>query len=407
MDKTNLAERELTADQAERRIHTELSRLGLTPHTRTLGSKVVAVQASLHGDDNRHARGSGKRYADQAHLGALYEALEHYWTDELCTYDVHHETERYFKDTPVFADDSLLHRLTCQQNVRITCRTYVCPPWHDRFSYPLALTSPNGSRLPSSPGMADYRAVQRYASNNGTAIGATYNEAMLHAANECIERDAVSLFLLDHFYYQNHPPLRRVARLAESDELGRLWADAEQEIDGEIVLVDISTEFMTRTFLAFTTKPGAHPQVFGSGSSLDPRHAAWRALTELVQLQLSAAEPEYHQTLVNALRNLQPFPRLLRCALFDPQMLLHRCVQHEVRLAGSAKDLSVDNQLHLLTQDLRIHGRTLGAAILQRTELGTTLLNVVIPGLERFFLVSSGNVVIPQARGRTLERPAP
>lgn len=120
MDKTTLAERELTADQAERRIHTELSRLGLTPHTRTLGSKVVAVQASLHGDDNRHARGSGKGYADQAHLGALYEALEHYWTDELCTYDVHHETERYFKDTPVFADDSLLQRLTCQQNVRIT-----------------------------------------------------------------------------------------------------------------------------------------------------------------------------------------------------------------------------------------------------------------------------------------------
>ena len=66
----------------------------------------------------------------------------------------------------------------------------------------------------------------------------------------------------------------------------------------------------------------------------------------------------------------------------------------------------MENQLYLLTQDLRIHGRTLGAAILQRTELGTTLLNVVIPGLERFFVVSSGNVVIPQARGRTLERPA-
>jgi len=271
----------------------------------------------------------------------------------------------------------------------------------------VALTSPNGSRLPSSPGMADYRSVRRYASNSGTAIGATYNEAMLHAANECIERDAVSLFLLDHFYYQNHPPLRRVARLTESDELGRLWADAEQEIDGEIVLVDISTEFTTRTFLAFTTKPGPHPQVFGSGSSLAPRHAAWRALTELVQLELSAAEPEYRQTLANALRNLQPFPRLLRCAQFDPQTLLHHCVQHEERLPDSAKDLSVQNQLHLLIQDLRIHGRTLGAAVLQRTELGTTLLNVVIPGLERFFVVCSGNVVVPQARGRTLERPAP
>ncbi|MGY2440650.1 YcaO-like family protein [Pseudomonas sp. SDO52101_S400] len=406
MDKTRMAERELTADQAERRIHTELSRLGLTPVTRTLGSKVVAVQVSLHGSDNRHARGGGKGYADQAHLGALYEALEHYWTDQRITTDVHHETERYFKDTPIFADDSLLHRLTCQQNVHIACRTYVCPPWHDRFSYPLALTSPNDSRQPSSPGTADCRAVRRYASNSGTAIGATYSEAMLHATNECIERDAVSLFLLNHFYYENHPPLRRVVRLGDHDDLGRLWADAEQEIGGEIVLMDISSEFKARTFLAFTTKPGIHPQVFGSGCSLDPRHAAWRALSELVQLQLSATESEYQQLLANALRNLQPFPRLLRCAQFDPQTLLHRCEQLEVTLPGAGEDISVSDQLHLLTQDLQSHGRTLGASILQQTELGTTLVNVVIPGLERFFVVSSGNVVTPQARGRTLKRPA-
>ncbi|PMW97074.1 hypothetical protein C1X59_23490 [Pseudomonas sp. FW215-R2] len=407
MDKTRMAERELTADQAERRIHAELSLLGLTPVTRTLGRKVVAVQASLHGSDNRHARGCGKGYADQAHLGALYEALEHYWTDEHFATDVHHETERYFKDMPIFADDSLLHRLTCQQNVRITCRTYVCPPWHDRFSYPVALTSPNGSLQPSSPGTADCRAVRRYASNSGTAIGATCSEAMLHATNECIERDAVSLFLLNHFYYENHPPLQRVARLGDGDELGRLWANAEQEVGSEIVLVDISSEFKARTFLAFTTKPTPHPQVYGSGCSLDPRHAAWRALTELAQLQLSAAEPEYHQTLVNALRNLQPFPRLLRCAQFDPQTLLHRSPQHEVTLPGVGEDMSVDDQLHLLTQDLQSHGRTLGASILKQTKLGTTLINVVIPGLERFFVVSSGNVVIPQARGRTLERPVP
>ncbi|WP_192558410.1 YcaO-like family protein [Pseudomonas allokribbensis] len=407
MDKTRMAERELTADQAERRIHAELSLLGLTPLTRTLGRKVVAVQASLHGSDNRHARGCGKGYADQAHLGALYEALEHYWTDERHAFDVHHETERYFKDTPIFADDSLLHRLTCQQNVRIPCRTYVCPPWHGLFSYPVALTSPNGSRQYSPPGTADYRAVQRYASNSGTAIGATCSEAMLHATNECIERDAVSLFLLNHFYYENHPPLQRVARLGDGDELGRLWADAEQEVGSEIVLVDISSEFKARTFLAFTTKPTPHPQVYGSGCSLDLRHAAWRALTELAQLQLSAAEPEYHQTLVNALRNLQPFPRLLRCAQFDPQTLLHRSPQHEVTLPGVGEDMSVDDQLHLLTQDLQSHGRTLGTSILKQTKLGTTLINVVIPGLERFFVVSSGNVVIPQARGRALERAAP
>ncbi|WP_065258294.1 YcaO-like family protein [Pseudomonas bananamidigenes] len=406
MDKTRMAERELTADQAAQRIQTELSRLGLSPVTRTIGSNVVAVQASLYDNARRRARGWGKGYADQAHLGALYEALEHYWTDERPATEGHLKTGHYFNDTPIFADDSLLHRLTCQRNRRIRCRRYVSPSGQDLFSYPVALTSPNGTRPCSSTDMADCRAVQRYASNSGTAIGATCSEAMLHATNECIERDAVSLFLLDHFYYENLPPLRRVARLEGADELGRLWNDAEQEIGGEIVLVDISSEFKARTFLAFTTKPGALPQVFGSGSSLDPRHAAWRALTELVQLQLSTAEPEYQRQLNNALRNLQPFPRLLRCARFDLQTLLHRCAQHEMKLPAHGEDLTVARQLRLLTRDLQNHGRTLGASILKQTALGTTLVNVVIPGLERFFVVSSGNVAIPQTRGRTLKRTA-
>jgi ribosomal protein S12 methylthiotransferase accessory factor len=60
-------------------------------------------------------------------------------------------------------------------------------------------------------------------------------------------------------------------------------------------------------------------------------------------------------------------------------------------------------QIGLLAEDLHRYGRTLGIAPLHQTALGTTLVNVVIPGLERFFVVSSGNVVIPQARGRRLE----
>ncbi|MCU0121128.1 YcaO-like family protein [Pseudomonas sp. B2M1-30] len=404
MDKTRIAERELTAHQAEQRIRAELSRLGLTATTRTLGSKVLAVQASLHGSDNRLARGSGKGYAGQARLGALYEALEHYWADSLCTRDIHYEAAHYFTDTPMFADDSLLQRMTVLPDARIACRTYVCPLWHDIFSYPVALIAPNCSppRLPHDT--VDYRAVQRYASNSGTAIGASYQEALLHGANECIERDAVSLFLLRHFYYEHRPPLRRVARPHEDDSLGRLWADAEKEIGSEIVLVDISSEFLARTFLAFSAASGAHPRVFGSGCSLDARHAAWRALSELVQLRLAAAEPEYRQTLDNALRHLQPFPRLLRCARFDPRVLLDRCPQHEVRLPDSSEDLPVEEQVYRLLQDVQSHGRTVGATILERTRLGTTLLNVVIPGLERFFVVSGGNVVIPQTRGRRLQR---
>ncbi|MFW9080766.1 YcaO-like family protein [Pseudomonas sp. P2757] len=403
MDNTRIAERELTADQAQQRIDAELFRLGIASTTRTLGRNVVCVQAILRDSHGRQARGAGKGYAEHARLGALYETLEHYWSDDLRPADAHYQTGRYFSDTPLFADDSVLRLVAGQQNRGIACRTYTCPAQTVEFSYPLALTSPAYIQQRFTRDTTNYRALQRYASNSGTAIGASYYEAVLHAANECIERDALSLFLLNHFYYQNHLPLRRVARLDQSDSLGRSWADAEQEIGGSIVLLDISNEFKARTFLAFSSAAGALPRVFGTGCSLDARHAAWRALSELVQLHLAATQTEYRKALGNAQRHLVPFPRLLRCVRFDPHALLHVCPHREVTLRDPVEQTSLAEQVDYLLRDLHNHGRTPGVCILKQTELGTTLANVVIPGLERFFVVSSGNVVIPQVRGRRLE----
>ena len=73
MDSIRMIERELTADQAYQRIQTELSRLGMTPATLTLGQNVVAVQATFTDSKGLPvARGAGKGYAVQATIGALY-----------------------------------------------------------------------------------------------------------------------------------------------------------------------------------------------------------------------------------------------------------------------------------------------------------------------------------------------
>ncbi|CAN7573764.1 YcaO-like family protein [Pseudomonas sp. LjRoot263] len=400
-----LAERELTLEQAEQRIHAELDSLGLRVDTRTLGQQIVAVHASASSSDHHHtARGSGKGYPRHARVGALYEMLEHYLSDHLDTSDIHYVAPRYFSDTSLFTDDTALALIAEQPNAITACRQYTDVLKRTSFTYPVALCTPGYSRRTLIQDTTNYRALQRYASNSGTAIGATYNEAILHAANECIERDAVSLFLLEHFYYENHAPLRRVARMSDHDELGRLWLDAEAEIGAEIVLVDISTEFLPRTFLAFSAAPCTHPRVFGTGCSIDARHGAWRALTELVQLHLWSSEPELRDYLSNAQRHLTAFPRLLRCLRFDLHPLLNLCEQQTVVLPDARDERPLAEQISLLAEDLHRYGRTLGIAPLHQTALGTTLVNVVIPGLERFFVVSSGNVVIPQARGRRLER---
>jgi ribosomal protein S12 methylthiotransferase accessory factor len=405
MDRFTIAERELNLEQAEQRIRAELDGLGLSVDTRTLGRQIVATHVSVSATDrHRTARGSGKGYPHHARVGALYETLEHYLSDSLNTSDIHYVPPRYFADTPLFDDDTVLAHIFKQPNALTGCRTYTNALNDTSFSYPVALTTPGYSRQTLEPDTTNYGALQRYASNSGTAIGASYNEAVLHATNECIERDALSLFLLKHFYYEVHSPLRRVARMSTQDPLGRLWLDAETEIGAEIVLVDISSEFLARTFLAFSTAPCAHPRVFGSGCSISARHGAWRALTELVQLHHSASEPELRDYLSNAQRHLTKFPRLLRCLRFDPYPLLNLCEQQTVILPVAPEERPLAEQIGLLAEDLHRHGRTLGIAQLHQTTLGTTLVNVVIPGLERFFVVSSGNVVIPQARGRRLEK---
>lgn len=406
MDRLTIAERELNLEQAEQRVHAELDGLGLSVDTRTLGHQIVAVHVSVSANDQHPiARGSGKGYPHHARVGALYETLEHYLGEQLNNSDIHYVAPRYFSDTPLFSDDSVLALIAEQAEALTGCRMYTSALQHTLFSYPVALSTPGYSGQSLEQDTTNYGALQRYASNSGTAIGASYNEAVLHAANECIERDAVSMFLLKHFYYEIHSPLRRVARMSNQDALGRLWLDAEAEIGAEIILVDISTEFLARTFLAFSTVPCAHPRIFGTGCSISARHGAWRALTELVQLHHSASEPEFRDYLNNAQRHLTPFPRLLRCLRFDLYPLLNLCEQQTVILPVAHDERPLAEQIDLLAKDLHRHGRTLGIAQLHQTELGTTLVNVVIPGLERFFVVSSGNVVIPQARGRHLERP--
>lgn len=404
MDSFTCAERELTLGQAEQRIQAELACLGLHPQPRQLGQRIVAVQVTAHCESGLVARGSGKGYLRNAHVGACFETLEHHLSEQFTGEDIRCISSGYFANNPLFVDDTVLATITEQTNALVACRTYTDLFEHTSFHYPIALTTPNYCAAPVEQDSTDYHALKRYASNSGTAIGASYNEAVLHAVNECIERDAVSLFLLDHFYYQNHSALRRVTRPDPGDELSQLWLDAEAEIGAPIVLIDISSEFLARTFLAFSTEPGSHPRTFGSGCSINPRHGAWRALTELVQMHHAMEQPEQQYNQINAQRHLSPFPRLLRCLQFDPYPLLMRCRQLPVVLPVPRTEPALAAQIECLAADLQRFGRTLGVTQLHQTPLGTTLVNVVIPGLERFFVVGSGNVVVPQARGRRLQQ---
>jgi ribosomal protein S12 methylthiotransferase accessory factor len=402
MDLSLTPERQLSLPQAARQVEAELRTLALESRLRTLGNKVVSIQAEISGPQ-RSALGCGKGYAEQARIGALYEALEHYLSDPALVTDFRLLAPADLNDE-ISGTDELMKTLQEQPDCRTACRTYTALSDGTSFHYPIALTTPRYADAPLPADTTDYRSLRRYSSSSGTAIGATRDEAVLHGLNECLERDAVSIFLLDHFYYQNASVLRIVQHMSAEEALGRLWADAQAEIDAQIVLLDISTEFTATTCLAFALTSSKQPTVFGSGTSLDPRYAASRALTELVQLHLNASEAPVRAHLSKAERHLARFARLQRCMRFDPRHLLDTRPQRITLLSRNDDAGSLDVQIQRLADELQRHGYTAGCSTLYRSEAGTTLVNVVVPGLERFYIVSSGNVVVPMARGRKRAR---
>ncbi|MFW9268085.1 YcaO-like family protein [Pseudomonas sp. NR3] len=407
MNAPPIPERELTLTQSARQIEAELRALGLESSLRTLGSWIVSVQAEV-GDSRRKAMGCGKGHAEQARVGALYEALEHYLSDPALVMDLDVLPLRDLI-AALSGKEDLLETLREQPDCRIACRTYRAINDGTSFHYPIALSMPRYANDPLPTDTTDYRSLRRYSSSSGTAIGATHDEAVLHGLNECLERDAVSIFLLDHFYYRNATALRIVHPLPTDEALGRLWAEAQAEIGAQIVLLDISTQFAATSCLAVAKTCGGPPNVFGSGTSLDPHHAASRALAELVQLHLNASEAPFRQHLTNAERHLAGFARLQRCMRFDSSHLLDTRPQTVVTLPKALEARPLKAQIQQLAGDLEQHGYTAGCSTIYRSEAGTTLASVVVPGLERFYIVSSGNVVVPMARGRqrALGGPAP
>lgn len=399
-------ERDFSLLEAQRRILLEFDVLKLNYTTHTIGDKVMTTCVAVQNTHfpERLSSGVGKGYKEGALVGGLYEALEHYLTIwHGMQFGVHYENTSYFYNEGYFFDDSVLDFVRQQNSAIIACRRYVCPVSQEVFSYPIALALPDYVNAPLPGDTFDYAGMRRYCANSGTAIGANFYEAALHAANECIERDALSLFLLTHFYYQCDISLKTLDRSLVTSHIACLWQEVEEELNAEVLVVDISTEFKVKTYLAFAKTSYSHAHLFGSGASWDAGHAVQRALTELVQLHVNA----YNQTgvveeLLCAERHLMSFPRLRRCMRFDIVYLLEKTRHEFVTLPVSQPVPTLAEQVCLLAQNMRLNNRILGISTVYVTEQDTTLVNVVIPGLERFYIVGSGNVVVPQIRGRQL-----
>ncbi|MFB7778796.1 TOMM precursor leader peptide-binding protein [Streptomyces bauhiniae] len=129
-------------------------------------------------------------------------------------------------------------------------------------------------RFPAAPGP-----LHAVAHSNGTAAGASLEDAVLQGFLELVERDSVALW----WYNRVRRPAVRLDDMAQP-YLAR-WRDAYAERQREVWVLDLTSDLGVPVAAAVSrhTGGGSEDILFGFGAHFDPAVAVSRALTEMNQ----------------------------------------------------------------------------------------------------------------------------
>lgn len=401
MKKLQSGEREFTLEQAARRALSTLGDLGLTADLRGYGGDPTIWICRLF--DGDHATpwggGQGKGGPAGARVGALYEALEHYVVQQHSVDTVELRTCGEIAESALSAE-AYADILAEQPDKLIACRIYQRVGGTQTLAVPLFLSNVWWVEDQTAPLRAeigdttDYRSLARYSSNNGSAIGGSFAEAAVHAINEAIERDAMSLFLLGTYLAATPPPPRFYDVTTLPDDLRRVFEDVQARVDRTVWLIDVTTDLGVPATLAYA--PGSSGDFLrGYGASLSRHYSVYRALTELLEAALTDGRVDDRRAAIE---------------LFAAHPVLQACVAFELDAptASAARTAFVDTSVppsptaHLeqLLNMLGEHGFHAYAHTARVFPNGITALHIHIPGLEHFHLVvDAPSAVVPGRRG--------
>jgi ribosomal protein S12 methylthiotransferase accessory factor len=395
----------VTLPEATVRVTAALDGLGMTADLTDLGGggEPTAWSCRLLTRDGVAAQGMGKGRNDEARTGAVFEAVEHYLTGPELFDPSAVELAGCARLTagPLGREAcSLLLARTPRR--RLACHRYRPLGAGPSTLVPLFLSAPwypesRVLRERVSDGY-DYGEAMRYSCNSGSAIGVTPAEASLHAVNEAIERDALSLLLVRAFLGRAgyRPVLIDPATLPE--EPARAFAAAERLTGSAVYLLDITSDLGVPTVLAYTPPAGDRCHRRGAGTSLSPAHAVWRALTELLQTTLGESLWPAGGSPRGDLAGLAAHPALFTCGRFD--LTGHLRHARTVRLTPAGRLPGPEAQLRRVATLLAARGYRPYRRVVATLRGGITAVHVLVPGLERFMLIADGNLVVPGPRGR-------
>ncbi len=403
-------ERIVPSIQALKIVMTELNHLGLDLEYKCAGNTLQTYHCKLIDPVNNWIfYGCGKGIGIQSKVSATFEALEHYYCYKLATNNKHDSlkfmsyAEVLGKESNLPVSNFLPKRMIAEEfsNITLPWVEFVTFQNNNEFYYPLFLIEPHYLKFGDkfNEDYYDYQDLCSLACDSGTASGSSFIEAALHGLNECVERDATSIFLVEAFLKQN--PIHLIDKLTLPENLLQYVKLIEEEFDDELAVVDITSDSGIPTFCVAFTRQNVLIQPKGFGTSLNKNYALERALLESLQpLHLRNANLVQMEKII--LQNFVSYPKLQAAAIADiAQMVTDKnfITTSFQKLADPIQNYSdISSQLVEIIRRINAIGLTPHYMYLTAAENEVTCLKLIVPGMDNFFLVSDGKLVLPGKR---------
>ncbi len=380
-----IAERELNRHEAEIRLNILCNKLNLNPHLEFLTpEKLVATCTLTNAVGDRVSAGAGKGQC--CALGALAESIEHYLSES----GKYIETQQTLSDELLsrteFNDDWIINSIPSSCTLH-TCELQALDD-DARLPVPAILLSPGEPLTFQTSSNTDLAFLAKYATNSGTALGCSENEAVLHALNEAIERHALSVYYLSVCGLA--PPLN--LKKPSSSFLHETFSSHLSLLrHSEKLRIYLTCDFYGTYFCIAINEQTTIDSlaVIGSGCSVLPDVALYRAVSEQMQCELLHNDEEKEADTLAA-KLLSTSSRLQ--TLINPVLPTAVKSFHPPRTA-----LSLRNQIQQTLLNLKKNGRSAFLRTLFNEPGLACAVQIYIPGLERFHLIRSGNPVAPQS----------
>lgn len=392
----NNFERDNSVDVAINNVKNEFRNINVSYKVSQYGEKYMTTIIELNKVDhaNENYRGNGKGFGKQSLASGLFEALEHY----LGCPNVTARKVIPKQVSQLYNQDNLNNeypiKMLYQQNPEfmMDCETFIeYGSNSSEIFYPAFLTHP----IYSQKNLNDSK-FNLFSTNNGTSVGLNLEEALLHGVNEVIERDSISVHLIQNFISSKKNTIKVVKQDSCPSFLKKLIDECNTTLEN-LKIIDITSDLSIPTYLVKGDKRGNELPIVGTGSSISAEYALERALLECLQSYYLHDEILEKEDRTNV-EKLGKYVPLLNCLLLNYECSEELISLHDYSI--EPERLTLKEQLKKINMSLNKNGYKMFFKTIYKSE-NLFCVKVIVPGLEKFHLVRSGVGLPLSSRGET------